>query len=542
MSIPIVALEPAWQWDQTMLAQLLTGRLWPHDLDLLPADPWPDAPGIILVVPGRYWVDREPSNGHWTQINDAIAKYDWVIAFRVGDEEDWFDPKNIQHPNIRWWIQTPRTDHDYGDAHLFGVGFTPHCAVAAGQLDPPDKNLDVFIAAQNTHDRRAQCFNVAQNLHATTELIATAGFTQGLPPDEYSARMQRAKICLAPAGPVTPDTFRLYEALQMHAIPIADNKTPGYDANGYWYSLFPDAPFPTVDEWDELPAVVDTLLEGWPANANRVAAWWMREKQRMTERLINDVTSVIQQVETRSAVTAVIPVSPIISHPDIQVVEATIASIRWHLPDTEIIITFDGVRVEQEHMRADYEEAIRRILWRCDHLWKNVTPLIFDEHTHQVGMMRAAMQHIATPMVLYVEQDTPLWIDRSIDWQQIMQFIGTGDAGLIRFSHESRILNEHMHMMHGKDKDFTRTSQWSQRPHIASKAFYTRVLGEFTDDATCFIEDKMASVLECAFHDYGQLGWMQWPCWIYTPPGDIERSYHLDGRAGQPKYVDEQRY
>lgn len=540
--IPVVRLDPIGQWDQTFTDELLVGALWPHHLDLRPKTPWPDAPGIILVIPGRYWVDKQPSVGHWSQINTMIQKYDWVIAFRVGDEEDWFEPKNIVHPNIRWWVQTPRTDHHY-TARFFGVGFTPHAT------NPPPipgvKNIDVFLAGQCTHERRYHCFSEVEHLPCVVEIHASGGFTQGLPHDEYADKMARTKICPAPSGPVTPDSFRLYEALQFHAIPVADGQCPGYDASGYWRMLHPDAPFPIVDDWTELPALVESLQAGWPANVNRITAWWMREKQRYAHDLQTDLASVaaMDGDDAGSAITAVIPVSPIKSHPDIAILEAAITSIRHHLPDTNIVITFDGVRAEQEHLRDAYEESIRRTLWRCDHWWKNVTPLIFDKHVHQIGMMRHTMQHIATPLLLYVEQDCPLVVDETIDWSAICALLLSGDAGVVRFSHETLILKAHEHMMHGRHNDFTRTSQWSQRPHVASKSFYQRALNEFSPEASCFIEDKMASVLECANHDYGMLGWLQWPCWIYTPQGgSIKRSYHLDGRDGEPKYDDDQRF
>ena len=61
-------------------------------------------------------------------------------------------------------------------------------------------------------------------------------------------------------------------------------------------------------------------------------------------------------------ITAVIPVSPIKSHPEIGILTETLDSIRHHLPDAEMIVTFDGVREEQEDRRGDYEEATRRTL------------------------------------------------------------------------------------------------------------------------------------------------------------------------------------
>lgn len=241
-------------------------------------------------------------------------------------------------------------------------------------------------------------------------------------------------------------------------------------------------------------------------------------------------------------ITAVVPISPIKSHPDTSVLDETLHSIRWALPDTEIILTFDGVRPEQEHRRRDYNEFTRRAIWSADHNFGNMLPLLFDDHHHQSGMMRAALNKIDTPLVLYVEQDTPLVLDEPIDWETITQFVASGQSNVVRLHHEAQIPPDHNHMMHGMESGFIRTSQWSQRPHIASLAYYRRILdAHFTPNARCFIEDKMHGVLEQAYNVDGIAGWNQHRVHIYDPGnGNMKRSYHIDGRAGEAKYDDSQ--
>jgi hypothetical protein len=101
-----------------------------------------------------------------------------------------------------------------------------------------------------------------------------------------------------------------------------------------------------------------------------------------------------------------------------------------------------------------------------------------------------------------------------------------------------------MHMMHSHDGGFIRTSQWSQRPHIASVAYYRRILdSHFSADAKCFIEDKMHGVLDQAYILDGIAGWNQHRIHIYDPGngnGNMKRSYHTDGRAGERKYDERQ--
>jgi hypothetical protein len=280
--IHVGKLPPGDQWDQTLLDQLLDGTLHPHGLDTRHHLGYPQSDGCVLVVPGRYWA------GHEAEISEACEAYRWLLLIRSGDEEDLFDIRAIKHPNVKFWVQTPRIDRDYGDARLFGVGYTPHFTDLPSE--PNHKPLDVFLAAQRTHQRRQECFDALQPGKSRT-IIATAGFTQGLEHGEYAEQMVRAKVAPCPSGPASPDSFRVYEALQAHCVPIVDDITPGYDSRGYWRRLFPDVPFPVLTNYSDLSGYVEDQLRLWPANANRIAAWWMRKRRAMSHWLVDDLTA-----------------------------------------------------------------------------------------------------------------------------------------------------------------------------------------------------------------------------------------------------------
>ena len=243
-------------------------------------------------------------------------------------------------------------------------------------------------------------------------------------------------------------------------------------------------------------------------------------------------------------ITVVTPVSPIKSHPDTTILEETITSVRALLPSAEIFLTFDGIRDEQKSRKADYDEFIHRTLWLADHVWGNVVPFLFDEHEHQSGMMRHIIDKIDTSLLLYVEQDTPIVTDEPIDMPAIEQMILDGESNLVRLYHEGVMPAEHMHLMHGRSNQFIETSQWSQRPHVASTAYYRRILNShFTAGSKCFIEDRMYGILEEAERIDGYQGWVQHRIHIYDPGnGNMKRSYHTDGRAGESKFDDTQVY
>lgn len=237
-------------------------------------------------------------------------------------------------------------------------------------------------------------------------------------------------------------------------------------------------------------------------------------------------------------ITVVVPASPIPSHPDTSILTATINSIRRHLPDPEIMLLFDGVRDELAHRRVDYDDHIGRVLWQARD-WGAVYPHIFDEHRHQVGMLRHVMPEIRTPLMLWAEQDTPL-MDEHIDWQACIDQLTSGRADIVRFAHESRILPAHRHMVvPGGDPGFVRTAQYSARPHLARCGYYERVLREhFSPHANTFLEDRLHGVCWTAYQSRGVAGWREHKIVYYHPDGNIQRSTHLDGREGDPKFDD----
>ena len=272
-------IAPSDCWDQHFVKLLTSNRLSPTGLNFTDHAGYPNVDdGCILVVPGAYWVNQI------YRINEAIERYRWVLLIKVSDEYDRFDIARVVHPNIKFWVQTPAKD--YGDARLFGCGFPPHF----NNLTAKPKDLDLFLSAQRTHIRRDQAFDALEKIRTNKMLInQTEGFTRGLTPTEYVDAMLRAKVAPAPSGVFSPDSFRLYEALEAGVVPIADDVSPQCDGAGYWKRLFPDAPFPVLTDYADLPSMVDEALSGWPGNAQEITAWWARQKHRYAQGLVEDL-------------------------------------------------------------------------------------------------------------------------------------------------------------------------------------------------------------------------------------------------------------
>lgn len=234
--------------------------------------------------------------------------------------------------------------------------------------------------------------------------------------------------------------------------------------------------------------------------------------------------------------TVLIPTSPIPAHPDTGTMDETIQSVRDRLGDVDILILADGVAAAIEHRTGDYHEYLRRLTWNSAHHWGRATPIIHTEHVHQAQMTRAALDDVHTPLVLFVEHDTPLVGD--VDWAGCAAAIAADEVRVIRLYHETVMQPEHAALLVGDTRrcvdgvPLWPTTQWSSRPHVASTAIYRRLMnGPWWRPTDGMTEDRLHSVIA----DAGERYWHRWRLAIYYPDGNLQRSTHLDGRGDDPK-------
>lgn len=241
----------------------------------------------------------------------------------------------------------------------------------------------------------------------------------------------------------------------------------------------------------------------------------------------------------KNDITIVIATSVLPSHPNTDIIDETIRSIRVHFPENEIIMQIDGLRKEQKKRKKDYDEYKNRILWKCLHEYKNVIPFVFEKHSHQTTMMNKTINEIKTPLMLYVEGDAPLTPDEPIDWDSCLKMFNSDKANTIRFHFEAFIPESHKHLMFGLEDGFMKTAQWSQRPHLTRTDYYKNIVLPNCKEIF-FIEDTFHGRLQdeiLPYDTFSEDGWNTHKLWIYHPEGNIKRSYHLDGREGTQKFT-----
>lgn len=246
-------------------------------------------------------------------------------------------------------------------------------------------------------------------------------------------------------------------------------------------------------------------------------------------------------------ITVCIPTSPIPRHPDTGMIEKTIDSVRFHLPDAKVFVMCDGVRPNVEFRRHQYENYRDRLtkLFFAGR-FGNADIIKFGSYTQQATMMRDTLDYrVQTPLVLFCEHDGELVTthnprdgvqetlpqDCVIAWQDIIDLIQSGGANFVRFNAWEKILPAHRHMMGGQmiqgSSRFIKTTQYSQWPHVASADFYRKMLREhFRPDERKMIEIGM-------YGPVAESPWDQYRVVLYDPDGNARRFYHRNGRADE---------
>jgi hypothetical protein len=117
-------------------------------------------------------------------------------------------------------------------------------------------------------------------------LFGTQKFGIGMSPSAYAGFLGTAKFALAPGG-LSPETIRLYDALEHGAIPILVH-APFIDSKDALGALGPP-PLVTIDRWNSLPTVYRDLMQLPPTRLEDrrrdLLDWWTRFKQHCQNRV-----------------------------------------------------------------------------------------------------------------------------------------------------------------------------------------------------------------------------------------------------------------
>lgn len=277
-------------WDQGIAEDLFERPAeysWDHRTDF---EGLTTNEGAVVVLNGRMHHD------YLQRLMPDLNKLRWVLLMITGDEEAVFPFEEVKHPLLRIWVQLPRMNRHNDVSYKLPNGYRAGTRQILKEIGVQPHIYDFSFVGQINHPRREQCYEAANGLQAQYPkyLIGTDGFgKEALSQHDYLTVLAQSKIVLCPSGIETPDTFRLYEALEAGCLPIVDAFASNNQDWGFWSYLFKGGvPFPVIPYWSELPNLLPELLRSYPENANKVSAWWQNIKRDMHNKLIYDIKDI----------------------------------------------------------------------------------------------------------------------------------------------------------------------------------------------------------------------------------------------------------
>ena len=218
----------------------------------------------VFVIPGEY------EGGHIDRINEELNKHPYVVVLIMSDENSNFPYKALSHPRMKVWMQYPKDWHEVD--HYLPAGYSPNSRFNI----PEVKELDWFWGGQVTHQDRIELVEQLRKM-GNGFLLESEGFTQGIDLQDYLDLMGTAEYVPIPRGNISPDTMRLYDALQLGCIPVIRKQD-----KAFYDQLLGNPPFPVVDYWSELPAIIG-LPHYIPYE------WWRGYRRQMVKAMKEDI-------------------------------------------------------------------------------------------------------------------------------------------------------------------------------------------------------------------------------------------------------------
>ena len=223
-----------------------------------------------------------------------------MMLFHLGDEHGTGDRsayENVELVLRNYWFETINAQRKViwvPNGYAIGVGpAKPGSLLKASQRTLPGFFAGALGMRTLAHERHMMKSAVEQS-GLDFKLHFTATSRDRLGPAAYSARLSNAKFALVPGGN-SPETIRLYDALERGAIPIM-LRSP--------FVHTPDAlnepPFLLLDDWNDLVKGYAPFADNFQqtlialdAFQGRVIDWWSEFKLRQQRKLRAAIDSVL---------------------------------------------------------------------------------------------------------------------------------------------------------------------------------------------------------------------------------------------------------
>lgn len=134
---------------------------------------------------------------------------------------------------------------------------------------------------------------VAKHCQDKIFLLPSSGFAGGYNIGLYSAIMEESIFAPCPAGN-SPETIRLYDALELGCIPISLHHD--FLISDKTLAAVGGPPFPLLKNWDELPLFLNEMSNLFKGDRDKIEQiqirsvnWWVNYKNFISDKILNKI-------------------------------------------------------------------------------------------------------------------------------------------------------------------------------------------------------------------------------------------------------------
>ena len=259
--------------------------------------------GAVVIINGS--VSYVPT---MRELASLTKNFKWMLLVSIGDEGSGQHFEWIERPNISIWVQEPKPGVSGTlEPQGRGDGLLDHDKYHRMPVGPITRIFNMLPLVQNEMKEKPLDWFCSGSIRdvawdkATRALPVGRGnyfYSGHLSYEDYARSLASAKITVCRPTLTTPETCRVYDALEAGCIPIVGT-TPCGDGwfaksalnwSHYWeYVLGEKPPFPVIDGPDELAGAVKEVLDNWPERSRIVSSWWKDYKIRLIHTLREEV-------------------------------------------------------------------------------------------------------------------------------------------------------------------------------------------------------------------------------------------------------------
>jgi len=199
-------------------------------------------------------------------LNHNCDYYDYAkVVFR-----SYYDP-SINKPNV----------------HFLPLGYKSGFGTVGGQpLRYSKKKYDINFIGQLKSDRFYLLNQINKINNNFTHIISGWNSQDSLSTSKMCNIYQQTLLIPCPMGNVHSDTFRICESLESGSIPVI-KKYINYD---YFDLVYGETPIPKINDWDELPQLLDNIKINPDNKINEINEWYQLFKTKLRNKLLNLLT------------------------------------------------------------------------------------------------------------------------------------------------------------------------------------------------------------------------------------------------------------